>query len=165
MFLKSQVYNSSVVLLLTIYTFWTLRVMDAILLRTVRGYQSVDSFWLALIIFFVASHVFLHLFKVYRSKSYFLYYLGSLAIFFPLVLLAAILRVSFNLSEDGFLSYAAIYCQETQSAELNICGEAFAFAVYSMTIRSLPAVVTVPILYRWFYVNFPTIVKQLQNKG
>ncbi len=161
---KSQCYNSFVILLLTVYTFWMLTLMDFVLLQTVKGYQSVDSFWLGAIIFFIASHVFIHLFKVYRWKNHLFYYIGGLATFFPLVLLASMLRVSLNLSESSFLSYTEIYCPQLSTNETPICGKAFAFIVYSMTVRALPIVVTIPILYRWFYVEFPPLVERIMNK-
>ena len=169
MSINSQLYNSSVILLLTAYTVTSLSVMDSILLRTVEGYQPVDSLWLGAIIFFIAFHIFLHLFKVNQWKSYLRFYVGGLAVFFPLVLLASILRIYLNLSESAFASYTEIYCPaisaDVASGESPICGQAFAFIVYSMTVRSLPTVVTIPLLYHWFNVEFPSLVNRLRKKG
>ena len=165
--LSSQLYNSFVILLLTVYTVGSLTVMDSILLRTVEGYQPVDSLWLGAIIFFVAFHIFLYLFKVNQWKSYLLFYIGGLAVFFPLVLLASILRIYLNLSGSAFASYTEIYCPaislDLTSDQYPICGQAFAFIVYSMTVRALPTVITIPLLYRWFNVEFPSLVNRLRN--
>ena len=145
------------------YVYLTLTIMDIILLKTVKGYQPVDSLWLALIFFFIASHIFIYMYRDYRIKNYLFYYFGALAVFFPLVLIATIVRVLFELSEDGFHSYIDIYCGE-QAGEIYVCGEAFSFVVYSMTIRSLPTVITVPILYRYLYVELLVLLMKLVNK-
>ena len=165
---KSQIYSSGVISLLTLYTFGMLTLMDILLLRTIKGYQSVDSYWLGALIFFVVSHIFLHPFRVYKWKNYLFYYIGGLAIFFPLVVLASIIRVVFNLSESGFMSYTEIYCPaisvERHSTGLTVCGQAFAYIVYSMTVRALPIVITIPTLYRFFYIEFPVIFNRLVSK-
>jgi len=158
--IKSQLYSSLVISLLTVYTFWMLTVMDRLLLHTIKGYQAVDSFWLGSTIFFVASHIFIHLFQAYKWKNYLFYYMGGLATFFPLVLLTSMLRVSLGVSEDSFSHYREAYCSGMYAESTSICGLAFASIVYSMTMRALPIVLTIPILYRWFYIDFPVFINK-----
>ena len=117
----------------------------------IGAYQPVGSTWLGALIFFLVSHVFLYFFQQFRSDGYLVYYLAGLSLFFPLVLLASILRVHFGFSDDGFEGYAVLYCNIENTGQ-ELCGEAFAFIVFSMTIRALPVVVTMPLLYRWIYL-------------
>lgn len=157
---KWKTYDSWVIALLTIYTFCLLAAMDFVLESFISAYQPVGSTWLGTLIFFLVSHVFLYFFQHIRTDGYLVYYLAGLSLFFPLVLLASILRVFFGFSADGFASYAEVYC-DVESASREICGEAFAFIVFSMTIRALPVVITIPLLYRWIYLVRPVV----KNEG
>jgi len=126
--------------------------MDFILEYFLESYQSVGSTWLGALVFFLVSHIFLYMVQRYRSKGYLIYYIAGLSLFFPLVLLTSIFRISLGFSEDNFARYAEMYCAtNVDVGSIGLCGEAFAFIVFSMTIRALPVVVTMPLLYRWFY--------------
>ena len=146
--------DSLIVLILTIYTFSLLSAMDFILEFYLEPYRSVGSTWLGALIFFLVTHVFLYIIQGIRSKGYLIYYVAGLSLFFPLVLLASIIRVTLGFSGDNFAGYAIEYCAiNSDAGSLNLCGEAFAVIVFSMTVRALPVVVTMPLLFRWFYFS------------
>lgn len=149
---KWQAYDSLVVSILTIYTYCLLKAMDVILENFIEAYKSTGSVWLGAIIFFIVAHTFLFFFRPLRSQGYLLFYISGLSIFFPLVLLTSIFRYSLGFSTGQFEAYAEFYCAD-EFVGMDLCGEAFSYAVYSMTIRALPVVITIPILYRCFYLN------------
>ena len=149
---KWQAYDSLVVSILTIYTFCLLTAMDIFLASFIDAYNSTGSIWLGALIFFFVTHLLLYFFQPFRTQGYFIYYIAGLSIFFPLVLLTSILRFSLGFSGNQFDAYAEFYCTD-YSAGMELCGEAFSYIVFSMTIRSLPVVITIPLLYRWFYLK------------
>lgn len=147
-FLRSWQAEVISILLLSLYVFFLLNITDRILLRLVPFYQTMNSYGIGVCIFFIVSYFFLQIGKKYQWNRFLHYFLGSLGVFFPLVVISSVLRVKIGLPESVEIQYQVNYCD---GLALVNCGKAFAHIVYSMVIRATPAVLTVPSLY-WYLV-------------
>ena len=145
--------------LLSAYTFVLLNFLDSILVNYIAGYHSTGTTIPGVIVFFVFSFIFANTARIQSWNRPLPYVTMALAIFFPLVAITSFLRLAFGLSVNVEQYYMAEYCDS--SSELVLCGEAFSHIVYSMTVRALPIVLTVPLLF-WVLTRFFTI--RLQDK-
>ncbi len=130
----------------SIYVYITLIVTDKILLHVITGYHSPGSYEFGVAIFFVASSLYLYVVRNQSWSRISPFLMTAIALFFPLVVFSSILRIKAGLPEDLHNFYASNFCPPETGETL--CGQALAHVVFCMTVRALPLVVTVPLLYR-----------------
>lgn len=136
--------------LLCFYVYFLLKVIDEVLSLYIVGYQPTESYLLAVVIFFFSALVFFYFSIRYRWTSLFPYFFMALSVFFPLVFLSALLHVWSDASSPAHMELMSEFCLIKEDV---LCGKAFSYLVFSMTIRALPVVLTVPFIY-WFSLKF-----------
>jgi len=135
--------------ILSVYVYTLLRLADKVLFLVVAGYKSTGSYELGVTIFFLASSAYLYLIRNQDWSRTFPFFSTAIALFFPLVVFSSILRINIGLPESLHHFYATDFCDPVVNEDL--CGQALAHIVFSMTIRALPLVLTVPLLYRLLF--------------
>lgn len=153
---KARYWQLSVAILamsiLSLYVYTVLRLTDHMLFSVISGYQSTGNHELGVAIFFLTSSVYLYLIRHQDWRRAFPFFSTAVALFFPLVVLSSILRISIGLPESLHEFYANDFCNVGEYNEL--CGQALAHIVFCMTVRALPLVLTVPLLYRLLFDCF-----------
>jgi len=118
---------------------------DVVLSIYLPEYEQSGEYGVALIIFFLFAAVFLLFGQVRGWDNWRYFIISPIAIFLPLVFIATSFRYAFGL-ENAFTSYhTALHC----GAGEGMCGKAFAYVFFSMSLRSVPTVFLVPPIY-WF---------------
>lgn len=145
-------------MILTLYVFMMLRYMDTLLAAQITNYQPIRSYSLGALFFFIAVTFIAVIARKLNWRNITNYSIAALGIFFPLVVLASIIRVMYGLPEATTAFYVREYCDITTTQHL--CGPAFAHIVYSMTVRALPIVLTVPILYRLLIFSLTSLLNK-----
>lgn len=135
--------------MLSLYVYAVLRFTDSLLFRVIPGYKSTGNHVLGVCIFFVAASVYLYLIRHQDWRRAFPFYSTAVALFFPLVVFSSLLRIQIGLPESLQQFYANDYCEVVSNSVL--CGQALAHIVFCMTVRALPLVLTVPLLYRLLF--------------
>ncbi len=130
---------------------------DQFLAENISGYEFSGNYTIGMGIFFCASVVYLHLARWRRWLNWRYYILGAVVAFFPLVFIAASVKLMIDV--DGVVIYTlnAQYC-ETNKID-SICGQAFAALVSSMSLRALPVVLTTPTMF-WYLFIRPELTDQ-----
>lgn len=133
-------------------------------METIKGYQPVDSYVVAAVLFFVVAHVLSYVARRLSWRSHFYYFIGAISVFFPLVTIATIIQIHLGISSEDYARYITEYCAPAQDflkpveTVSQLCGKAFAYIVYSMAMRALPIVLTIPFLYHLLLVDIPRIL-------
>jgi hypothetical protein len=134
---------------LSIYVYILLRLTDKVLFHVIVGYQSTSSYGFGVGIFFMASSLYLYLIRKQSWNRTFPFFSTAIALFFPLVVFSSMLRINIGLPEAVNHFYANNLCIRATTESL--CGQALAHIVFCMTVRALPLVLTVPLLYRLMF--------------
>jgi len=128
-----------------------LNIVDIILSRLVIGYQTTGSYVISSCIFFVVSLFCFYFAIKYNWNQLFPYLSMAIAVYFPLVTLSSLVKIYIGIPDDIYLLYMESFC--IKAPELGLCGEALAHIVFSMAIRALPLVLSIPYLY-WLGLNY-----------
>ena len=132
------------VLLLAIYVWGLIWMSDLILSNTVSGYVAGNLSFAGMGIFVIVSFAFARIARGRNWTQLRNYFLAALSLFLPLVFLSSGIAALSGTTDQIAASYVMSYCDSP-----NLCGEAFAQMTYASSVRALPAVLTVPVLY-WF---------------
>jgi hypothetical protein len=136
--------------LFSLYTGGLLALTDFSLAKFLPDYRYSGKFIRGMSIFFVASSIFIIFCRWQRWSNWRFFVLGSLAVFFPLVFIASTLTLFIGGENSLSFWYSTQYCAaDTQG----VCGEGFAAAVFSMSLRALPTVLTAPALF-WYVLLY-----------
>ena len=133
------------------YVYGILKLVDYIFSQLIIGYQITESYLVSTVTFFTASLFFFYFAIKYNWNRLFPYLSMAIAVFFPLGTISSLASIYVGIPEDTYIVYMENFCAHKASAEL--CGEALAHMVLSMTIRALPLVLSIPYLY-WFGLNY-----------
>ena len=129
----------------TILTGFVLTCSDYLLSLYLPEYERSGHYGMALALFFVFAAAFLLFGRARGWNNWRYFIIGPVAIFIPLVFIATSVRYLFGI-ENAFTSHH-IATQCAGSTEM--CGEAFAYVFFSMSLRAFPTTLIVPPLY-WF---------------
>jgi len=131
---------------LSLYVYAMLSLSDKVLFSLVPGYQTTGHYEFGVAIFFLSSAVYLYLIRKQDWRRSFPFLSVAVSLFFPLVVLSSILRIQIGLPNELQAFYTDNLCISTDGDQL--CGQALAHIVFCMTVRALPLVLTVPLLYQ-----------------
>jgi hypothetical protein len=132
-------------LVLSIYVYYLLKAVDAVLVRAIISYQPNGSYLFSTIIFYVVSLFFFYFATRYNWTRLFPFLSMAVAVYFPLVVLASFTRIYIGIPEETHLLYFENYCSGDPG--LTLCGKAFSHMVFNSSVRALVAVITVPYVY------------------
>lgn len=108
-------------------------------------YERSGQYGMALAIFFVFAAAFLLFGRARGWNNWRYFIIGPITIFIPLVFIATSVRYLFGI-ENSFTSYhMSAHC----TGSTTMCGEAFAYVFFSMSLRAFPTTFIIPPLY-WF---------------
>lgn len=135
----------------SVYVYYLLKLTDILLSRFIFAYQATESYLLSAAVFFFVSLAFFYFSIKYNWNRLFPYFAMALAVYFPLVTLSSYLRIYNGLPEEVTAIYFDNFCSDSNS--ITLCGEALAHMVFSLSIRALPTVLSVPYLY-WLAIQY-----------
>jgi len=117
-------------------------------------YQHSGQYRVALSIFLVVGAAFLLLGKSRGWSNWRYYIFGPIAVFLPLVFIGTSVRFIFGI-ENAFTAYHIVqYCSGSEE----MCGRAFAYVFFSMSLRAAPTIFIVgPLFYLVYRRVFPDI--------
>ena len=138
-------------LCLTLIVYGLLQLIDLVLVNVVVGYQTAGSYFFGASIFFVASLFSFYFSVKYRWNQALPFFSIAIAVYFPLVLLSSLAKIYLGIPLDVYSAYMESFCLEDSGS--GVCGEALAHMVFSMAIRALPLVLTIPYLY-WVALKY-----------
>ena len=139
------IFNLFIVAIFGCYTVGTLWIADTLLSSYLPGYVFSGNYVLGLCIFVVVGFAYVSLAQWRMWYDWRNYMFAAVAVFFPLVFIASAISISIQPLNNMTGSFTELYCAEESFYQ--VCGKAFAAVVSSMSLRALPAVLTVPILF------------------
>ena len=142
--LRELAINIVFVAFCSIYVIGSLWIADTLLSKHLPGYVFSGDYKYGILIFIIASLVFLYWSRWREWKNWRYFIFGPIAFFFPLVFVSSSLTLLFNPSGSIIVSFTNTYCGTSEI--LDVCGKAFAAVVSSMSLRALPAVLSTPLL-------------------
>ncbi len=143
---------------LCLYVVGILWLTDMSLAQLLPGYKFSGSYGLGIVNFYISIMIFIYWTRWRRRTSWRYYALGSLAIFFPLVFISSALTILFIPENALVLYFSDQYC--TAKDATPTCGRAFAAIIFSMSLRALPTVLTIPTLCWYLLIHHTSFVRR-----
>ena len=147
-------FNVALVAFFSVYTIGTLWLSDTLLARFLSGYVFSGNYKIGILIFFISMLGYVQLASWRKWNNWRYYIFGPIAVFFPLVFIASAVKTFYGSTTVLMETFAVLYCESGYASYL--CGKAFAAVVTSMSLRALPAVLTVPALGYFLIISRQT---------
>jgi len=127
-------------------------VTDLALVAIIDSYQPVRSYWLAALIFLLASSALLTFALKSSWEKQINFILAAVSVFFPLVVLTEIITLSLDITISTTQLLNPEFCSHL-TEEVSSCSAAFSNAVFIMSIRALTTIVVVPSVFYFLLVK------------
>lgn len=149
--------------LLTLLDYFLLRVIDTIMVQSVPGYKSNNSFLAPAVIFFFVAYFLNYRGIMYGWLRIIPYAIYGTSVFIPLIFILSICRFFIFLPEDLAYFYQHEYCSVSTTF---YCGQALAHMVFCSAMRTLPLLIIIPAsFFVLLKINFLGIAKPHEYIG
>ena len=133
--------------------FGSLYTTDYILNQLVKGYKILPPSHYSFLFFFVVTHTVNLIGVRYGWQKMQPYQIIGISVFLPAYFTVNVILFTFGMPEDIESYYAREICQEIRNDFR--CGPAFAHSVLTRTIRALPLMFVMPVVYfTMLHLNF-----------
>ena len=123
----------------------SLYLTDYALERLVNGYKILPPSGYSFLFFFVVTHIVTLIGVRHGWQRMLPYQIIGISVFLPAYFTVNIILFTFDMPQDIEAYYAVEYCQEIRNDFR--CGPAFAHSVLTRTIRALPLMFVMPVVY------------------